>query len=751
MHPRLCHCFVGLLAAFLSSATGQAAPRALPEGVLPADSRLGELTTLNDYHPFRPVASAADWEIRREEIVRRVQVGAGLWPMPEKTPLNAVIHGAIDMGDYTVEKVYFESLPGHLVTGNLYRPKGKKPGPEGYPGVLCPHGHWANSRFYDLEASGGEKAVKELLAIGAERFWNGARNHIQARCVQLARMGCVVFHYDMIGYSDSLQFPEHREGPRDKMNDPGWGKWGLVSPRAGAWLQTHFGLQTWNSERSLDFLLEQPEVDKDRILVTGASGGATQTMMLTAIDSRVDAAFPAVMTSTAMQGGCTCENTFYLRIGQGNVDIAATTAPRPLGITSADDWTIELEEKGYPDLFNLFAMVGAKNHFEAHFNTQFKHNYNYVSREQMYQFVNQHFGLGLEEPVLESDFEYLGEEQLTVFDEAHPRPSGDQTGDAHERHVCEWWAADARKQIAPLLAPEDAETLVKARDVLGGAVSVMIGRTVPLAADVSFDLSEKEEKPGYTLLTGLVRNDKHGEEIPAAFAHPANWSGQVVLWIFPEGKAGMFEGGGALIPAVQKLVDQGVAVMGADLLYQGEFLNPGEEVTENRRVSYPGSADKPGQSWRASSVYRYGYNDAVFAQRVHDILTCISFVRNHEKWDVKRLSVVGLEGAGHWVAAARAVAGSDIDRAAIRTEDFRFANLSSDWDIDFLPGAVKYGDVAGFLVLSAPDSLWLADNDETLRSHLTATYQTAGSPDALHFYGGTPGDLTQSVVDYLTK
>ena len=55
----------------------------------------------------------------------RVKVASGIWPLPAKTPLNAVVHGARDMGDYTIEKVYFESLPGHFVTGSLYRPAGK--------------------------------------------------------------------------------------------------------------------------------------------------------------------------------------------------------------------------------------------------------------------------------------------------------------------------------------------------------------------------------------------------------------------------------------------------------------------------------------------------------------------------------------------------------------------------------------------------------------------------------------------------
>ena len=54
-----------------------------------------------------------------------MKVASGIWPEPTKTPLHAVVDGHRKMGDYTIEKVYFESIPGHYVTGNLYRPAGK--------------------------------------------------------------------------------------------------------------------------------------------------------------------------------------------------------------------------------------------------------------------------------------------------------------------------------------------------------------------------------------------------------------------------------------------------------------------------------------------------------------------------------------------------------------------------------------------------------------------------------------------------
>lgn len=725
-------------------------PRVLADGELPNDARLAEPVTLHDYHPFRPVDSKAEWEQRQRDIRDRVQIACGLWPLPTKTPMNPVIHGKVEGDGFTVERVILESFPGHFVTGSLFRPAGdslaigEKDGKR--PVVLCPHGHWKDGRFYDA----GEAGALKQIADGGERFVAAAHNPIIARCVQLARMGCVVFAYDMIGYADSIQFAEHRRGPREHMNSPKMGEWGFVSPQATGRLQTNFGLQTWNSIRALDFVLGLDGADESRVLVTGASGGGTQTQMLAAIDDRVTASFPCVMPSTAMQGGCTCENTHLLRIGQGNIDIAAAVAPRPQGMTAADDWTIELETKGFSDLKKLYEMVGAPKNYEAHFDIHFKHNYNHVSRTHMYQFVNRHFGLGLKSPVLERDYDLLQKPELTVWTGDHAAPSGDQVGDAHERSLNRHWAEDSDAQIDALLAPTDAESLAKTRETLGRAIEILIGREIPEASEVNFGLVGKEERNGYLEMTGLIGNEKHGEEIPAAFAFPGKdtWKGTVVLWLSPEGKAGLFDGNeGALREPVRKLIDRGVAVVGLDLFNQGEFLNPGETAEENPRIPYSKNGQElPADSWQRSPVYYYGYNHSTFARRVHDVLTALTFVRNHETWKVETVGIAGEPGTGHWIAAARAVAGSNLDRAVVNTGGFRFAKLESDWDADFIPGAIKYGDIGGMLALSAPHRLLLIDDDAKLAESVKSIYATAGEKDAL-----TIGGDFAATLDFLAE
>ncbi len=130
--------------------------------------------------------------------------------------------------------------------------------------------------------------------------------------------------------------------------------WGFYSPQADLRLQSIMGLQTWNAIRSLDFLASLPDVDPDRLAVTGGSGGGTQTILLGAIDDRVKVGFPNGMVSTSMQGGCYCENCNLLRIDTGNVELAALFAPKPQAMTAADDWTKEMMTDGYPELQRIY-------------------------------------------------------------------------------------------------------------------------------------------------------------------------------------------------------------------------------------------------------------------------------------------------------------------------------------------------------------------------------------------------------------
>ncbi len=722
-------CFVVALLVFAAAMRAEA-PRVLSAGQLPNDIRLQPLKDLDGYFPFTPPASKAEWEKRAERVRRQILVSQGLWPMPTKTPLNAVIHGRMERGEYnhreyTVEKVYFESAPGFFVTGNLYRPKniqGKA------PGVLFAHGHWADAR---LSESGDAEILREI-ATGEERFEEGGRSRFQSMCVQLARMGCVVWQWDMLGNSDAQQLSAELvhgfKKQRPEMNTTE--NWGLFSPQAETHLQSAMGLQTWNAIRSLDFLLSLPEVDPERLACTGASGGGTQTFILSAIDPRVKLAFPAVMVSTAMQGGCTCENASLLRVGTGNIEFAGLFAPKPLGMTSANDWTKEMATKGFPELKQLYTLLGAPNNVTLHRGEHFPHNYNAVSRSAFYGVLNRHFKLGFKEPVIERDYSRLKPDELTVWDAEHPAPKAADPD--FERKLLRWFHDDAQGQLAT--GSSDRGNWQK---TVGGALEVVIGRTLAEAGEVEWDMVKKTDRGSWLEMSGLLRNKTHGEELPVVFCHPKDWNGTTVVWLGAEGKSSLYAGS-SLQADVQKLVDSGATVLGVDLLYQGEFLADGKPLTQTGRV----------RNTREAAAYTFGYNQALFAQRVHDVLTVVRFIKTNER-PSKQLAVVGIEGTGPIVVATRAVSGDAFQRAVIDTEGFRFGQVLNIQDPNFLPGGAKYGDVPGLIALGAPGKLWLAGEGAQAPMPVRDAYESAKALEALVLSKAGRGQSRSLAIDWL--
>ncbi len=193
--PSILKKFVGLsligLTLWLSTASGQD-----NEGQSIEQPRLRDL---DSYFPFIPPKSLEQWESRKKVLKQHLLVSLGLWPeAPRRNPITPTIHGLIDLGDYTIEKVFFDGGQGFYVTGNLYKPKqieGK------VPGILTPHGHFPLGRF----GGQSEKEVQQDIDSGGETYRSNSKSKLQTRCANLAKMGCIVFLYDMIGYADSQQ------------------------------------------------------------------------------------------------------------------------------------------------------------------------------------------------------------------------------------------------------------------------------------------------------------------------------------------------------------------------------------------------------------------------------------------------------------------------------------------------------------------------------------------------------------------
>lgn len=714
---------------------------------MPDDIRLGPLKNFDRCPPFVPPTSLEQWQSLAERVRRQALVALGLWPMPTRTPLHVVIHGRVVRDGYTVEKVYFESFPGHFVSGNLYRPIGRS---GKLPGVLCPHGHWTNGRFNETSV----KDLRKQIVDGAERFEDGGRFFLQSRCVELARMGCVVFHYDMEGYADSQQIPMAvAHGYRQRRPEMETREhWGLFSVQAELHLQNVMGIQTWNSIRAVDFLQSLPDVDPERIAATGASGGGTQTFILAAIDPRVKVAVPVVMVSTAMQGGCTCECSPYLRINVDNVELASLIAPRPLCCISANDWTRDIMTRGFPELRSIYRLYGVPDNIMAKALLQFPHNYNYVSRAIMYSWINRQFKLGLEEPIVEEDFKPLSIPEMSVWDAEHPRPAG---GPQHERALLQWMTDDSAKQMAAL-APHGTGEAAKRqaaewRRIVGGAIDIMVGRKLPPPGAVKFDPVRSTDHDGFRETAGLIRYKAEREELPAIFLTPTAKSlNRVAIWIDADGKAGLFSADGTPKPVIQKLVDRGVAVLGVDLIYQGEFLPPGTNRFEKaRRVDDPKDA-------RDAACYTYGYNSPVFAQRVQDVLSAISAAANSlpnnpaAEGRPPLIDLVGIDGGAAWVAAAKAQVGDAVEGVAADTLGFRFAGAKSIDDPDFWPGAVKYGDLPALLALDTDAELWITGEGQKVPELLANLAKATGHDLQIASTLRNRGERDSDLVEWLT-
>jgi dienelactone hydrolase len=316
--------------------------RPVEEGSLHLDRLLSAYTGLSG------------WERRKADLKSCFLDQLGLNPMPEKTPLNPVYTEIRSYDGYTVQNVGIETIPGLYLCGSLYRPaKGKGP----FPAVLSPHGHFTGP---------------DMNQVG--RY----RPDQQFRCATLARMGAVVFSYEMFAYGESL----------------------LQVEAADHKTSLALTIQTLNSLRALDFLSSLGYVDSERIGVTGESGGGTQSFLLAALDNRIAVSVPVVMVSSFFFGGCACESGLPIHsctdLFTNNAEIAAMASPRPmLVISDGNDWTRKVPEIEYPYLRKVYQLYGKENLVGNVHLPDEGHDYGYSKRIAMYAFMAEHLRLNI--------------------------------------------------------------------------------------------------------------------------------------------------------------------------------------------------------------------------------------------------------------------------------------------------------------------------------------------------------------------
>lgn len=303
-------------------------------------------------------SNAKEFDRRKKELRECIIETLGINPNLKGGSLHSIMRPKVVMKGYTVQNVAFESFPGYYITGSLYMPLGKGP----FPVILSPHGHFYSETNKAISQDSGRYAPD-----------------MQTYCAGLAKMGAIVFIYDMYSWGESvLQTGNH------------------------AYHYTPFSLaiQTWNSIRSLDFILSLPAADRKRVGVTGASGGGTQAILLSALDDRVTVDVPVVMVSSSFDGGCQCESGLPIHncgmYKTNNAEIAAAFAPRPQLIISEDaDWSRSVPGTDFPYLKKVYNFYGKEMNIENVHLPDKHHDYGISKRVPMYTFFSKILGLDL--------------------------------------------------------------------------------------------------------------------------------------------------------------------------------------------------------------------------------------------------------------------------------------------------------------------------------------------------------------------
>jgi cephalosporin-C deacetylase-like acetyl esterase len=331
----------------------------------------------------------------------------GLSPLPDKTPLHATITGTLERDGVIIDKLHFQSRPGLYVTGNLYRPKasgGCEPPGKKYPAILYVCGHSGRGR------DGNKTAFQD------HGMWFASNGYI-----------CLIIDTLQLGEIPGIHHGTYREG-----------RW---------WWQargyTPAGVECWNGIRAIDYLTSRPDVDPERIGVTGISGGGAATIWITAADDRVRCAVPvsgmsdleSYVKNKIINSHCDCMlmiNTY----GWEWTTIAALIAPRPMLFCNSDNDTIfpmDANRRLADRLRTLYKMYDKPELFDDHV-SKGGHDYRPDLRIAVFKWINKYLKNDIG-PVKDADFKPLPGKDLRVFPEDKDMPKDPINGKIDETFV----------------------------------------------------------------------------------------------------------------------------------------------------------------------------------------------------------------------------------------------------------------------------------------------------------------------------
>ena len=409
-------CLVNLFvcAQLLTLSSASAQPENRDRGDLLLDQFFQEETARITENSLADIQTLKDWQERQDKYRKQLQQMLGLFPLPKKTELHAVTTRVQSRDGIIVENLHFQSLPGLYVTGNLYRPEQQS---EPLPAILyvCGHG----------------RVKKDGISYGN-------KTHYQHHGAWFAKNGYVCLTIDTIqlGEIEGLHHGTYREGMW------WWHNRGY----------TPAGVEAWNGIRSLDYLQSRPEVDEDRIGMTGRSGGGAYTWWTAALDERVKVSVPvAGITSMhnhivdgCIEGHCDC--MYMVNLFQWDFpQLAALVAPRPLLISNTDkDRIFPLD--GVVDVYfksrRIYELYDALDHIGLNI-AEGPHQDTQELRVNAFHWMNRF--LKEDDPLIETTATKLfSPEELKVFDQL---PTDERVTTIHDSFVPERDLAISDSQV----------------------------------------------------------------------------------------------------------------------------------------------------------------------------------------------------------------------------------------------------------------------------------------------------------------
>ena len=591
--------------------------------------------------------SGLRWE-GQENYRTELAMRLGLDPLPERTPLNPQTVGVVERDGYRIEKVRFESFPGFYVTANLYIPKNVT---FPVPAIVNPHGHW-----------GGGKDCYQ----------------VQYRAIGLVKKGYVALTWDKIGFGERESLGGH----------------GPSIYTANLWLtgRTLMGLEVWEVMRAIDYLYTRDEVDKERIGATGGSGGGSQTIYATILDDRIKVAVPVVYGGIMQLGwgyGCICETIPNLYPKVTPFILRALVFPKKvLFVSEYDDMEIGFTRETYEE-------YGIGEYF-GYVVTHGPHDYAKEARENMYAWFNKWF-LGVDDPAKAKDPENLTLENFETL----------MVGFPVEHKSLLDLSFEFSKEVyqTPQLPTGNAEWLTYKGDLLNSVIAVFGGFPENVPLDAADNVTQNPENVSFTS-DAEVFTTSEGVDIPARIAGKlykpkeasAPWPAVVLVhpyeYVFSyyNEKENRNEYSLARpiddMPIIQSLTDNGYAVFSMVVRYN----------------DLPNDED-------AFTVRSAGFGRILFGKRVWDVKRALDYLETRKDIDSTKLSVWG-EETGSILALYACALDSRIQKVVVNggLSSYIFEKGVTAQPLwMFIPGILKYADVAQVVSLVSPRPLIIAN------------------------------------------